>query len=362
MRINQDPFLTPKPRLFLFAGNSHTDALTWSQLSEDERVAASSVGYSQRMWDVESYTDALSDDDNVFYVSSSNTWVSRYMIIYFAAALCFCMMGIVDWIREGRFFHVCMVLAGIFGLVSSMLVESNEVASNIFNLVSVHFFLLEGVNIIRGRIQNLSQQRQGDSHKYPGTLALQLPSAAEAAKPLWWIPKTLWAAEILFVFGALIDCILSYFYFQPLAEFNWALAKAFLFSTVLWLAAALLYSAVTISVHCCYRSEEYKRAIYGQGQSGSKTLQAYAANDEEDEEDVEDDATASILPHSAPATDRYEGKSPCIPRLIQSTLSPTETMDSASVGTKTSAYDLENISPIPKQVAQPRPNDFTHDL
>ena len=126
------------------------------------------------------------DDDYVFLVGSSQTWVSRYMILYFCAAMCFVYVGVLDLIGEKNLFHVLMILAGAFGVVAAMLVEKDVYLSNVFSSVSVHFFLLEALTLF-------------GSHKR---------QRIDVGKTLW-LRYSLSFADVLFGVGALLDVIVS---------------------------------------------------------------------------------------------------------------------------------------------------------
>ena len=192
-------------------GSADTDELEWSELTTEQQSAATALGYNQQIWDQDESGASVAasyvsvDNDYIFLAPASNTWVSRYMILYFAAALCFVFVGIIDFCRapSNALFHINMILPGLFGLASAMLLEKHRLASNVLNLISVHFFLFEGLNICRVRFQlNVPNQRKGANN------AEAMPLTSD----LWWVPTVLVLADVCFVAGAVMDVVLSYFY------------------------------------------------------------------------------------------------------------------------------------------------------
>ena len=244
-----------------------SEELDWDELSAEEQQALVYLGYNQELWDNTPSTAMSSsayesvDDDYIFKVSTSReeeVWVSRYMILYFAAALSFVLMGLIDWIRERNWFHILMIMAGLFGLVSAMLLEKDRTASNACNLISVHFFFFEGLHIVWHRFESRKRLKSGNHEVSEEAAEGQGSSTHETSimSGLWWIPPLLIAADIFFVVGALLDVILSYFYFERSSEWNLAIARVFGFSSLLWLASALMYLLATLVVRfgwfpCC---------------------------------------------------------------------------------------------------------------
>ena len=259
-----------------------TDDMEWTELSPDQQAAAVTLGYDQALWDNEPETSAMAssaayvseDDDYVFLVSSArDVWVSRYMILYFAAALCFVLVGWIDWYRERKAFHMFMILAGLFGLISSMLVEKDRTASTACNLVSVHFFFLEGLNLVWYRIR---KRRRASKNDEENQVEEDLEEEVEEGtgrstsimSGLWWISPLEITADSFFFVGAFMDVVLSYFYFDRSSDWSLSLARVFGFSTLLWLCSALIYTVVTLVLYygwfpCCVGGDKLflKRGI-----------------------------------------------------------------------------------------------------
>ena len=162
----------------------------WRELTPEAQAAAALLGYDEESWDNEEvHEDAYEsvDDDYIFQVSGfADVWVSRYQIIYFFAALSFVFVGVLDLIRERVFFHMLMILAGLFGVASSVYVEEDIHVSNIFNSISVHLFLLEGITLFY-------------DHN-------RVKISAKAGK---WMKRSVKLADFEFALGAFVDVIVS---------------------------------------------------------------------------------------------------------------------------------------------------------
>ena len=212
LHLFRSPLTTTIQALWDRGGKVETEDLEWRQLSSEQQQAATLLGYDEYSWDgtdppdtQQTATDAASaststssmeeddyesvDDDYVFLVKSSNTWVSKYMIIYFCAALCFVIVGFLDLIREKKKFHVLMIIAGLTGLVSAMLVENYQYQSDIFNAISVHFFLLEALALF-------------ENHKR---------QAIPAEDDVPWLQTSMIVGDTCFAVGALLDAVVSLF-------------------------------------------------------------------------------------------------------------------------------------------------------
>lgn len=159
------------------------------------------------------------DDDYIFAVRT-DVWVSEYQILYFVAALCFVVVGVIDLLnKQGAITGGLMILAGLFGLVSAVLVERSLAASNLFDSISVHLFLLEAVQIMLSRLP-------------------------ETYSPL--LKSIVFAGDCCFVIGALGDVVLSYF--AVLDKFNTDLARIGIVAAAFWLVAAFVYLGKTFSM------------------------------------------------------------------------------------------------------------------
>jgi hypothetical protein len=77
--------------------------------------------------------------------------VSRYQMIFFlVGSLCFALSGFLDIINERDLWHIFRLLAGGFGVASAVYISLSDFhLSNIFNLISVHCYLLDALTMFR---------------------------------------------------------------------------------------------------------------------------------------------------------------------------------------------------------------------
>ena len=184
------------------------------------------------------------EDDYVFDVKRSS--ISTYMIVYFLAALSFVFVGILQFgAHTGYLSGGAMILAGLFGLVASMLVEKNPKQAEILNLVSVHLFFLQAIQILYWR--------------------RKLPA-------LW-----LHVGDVFFVVGSLIDIILGYV--AVMGTYKVAYAKTGIFAGCLWLVAAIVYVLSTI----LHGTEDEVLASESSSKEDPSTQQHTLCNDEDEE-------------------------------------------------------------------------------
>lgn len=205
-----------------------TNHLAWDDMSPELQVAAARFGYDKASWDADDpenpYVAYQSyDDDYLFPVNGdqeSELWVSRYQILYFFAALMFVITGFLDMFRERSLFHVLMILAGVFGLLSAIFVEGDARTSNILNLVSVHFFMAESFYLF-------------GAHKR---------AEVAAGDHLRCMMTAMVFGDLQFVLGAVLDVVLSYIWlFDAAAGWNTILTSVNVFAQVLWLNCSLIY-------------------------------------------------------------------------------------------------------------------------
>ena len=120
------------------------------------------------------------DDDYIDFTSDRVTW---YQILYFSAALSFVISGLLDMVESRAVFHSLMVLAGVFGVASSIYIESDEKLSNILDCVSVHLFLLEGLALF------------------------EKENRRELSEATRWYRRTVLFANGQFILGSLLDVV-----------------------------------------------------------------------------------------------------------------------------------------------------------
>jgi hypothetical protein len=209
--------------LWDMGGLAWSDEFWWDELTPEARAAAAILGYNEESWNnggdpAADYVSA--DDDYVFQVGNSDVWVSQYQIIYFFAALSFVLVGFLDLFREKHWFHILMILAGFFGLLSSIYVEYNVYYSNIFSSVSVHFFVFEALTLF-------------GEHNARRESARDVPN---------WMKNLAMLGDLEFILGALIDVVLSYFYLlDDTADWDVPIMVSAIFAAVMWLHCSLIY-------------------------------------------------------------------------------------------------------------------------
>lgn len=105
-------------------------------------------------------------------------------------------------------------------MLASVWVETNLATSNIFHCFSMHFFLFQSIAVLF----------------YRPHLRKLLPGPCKNA---------LWMGDISFIVGALMESILSYFYFKDDARENLRIARADSFAALLFFLTAAIYIAIT---------------------------------------------------------------------------------------------------------------------
>jgi len=70
---------------------------------------------------------------------------SKYLMLSLVAAFLFAVVGVLDLAIEPRIMGGVMVLAGVFGVLSVAVADSNQMSSQALNSVSVHLFVVEAV-------------------------------------------------------------------------------------------------------------------------------------------------------------------------------------------------------------------------
>jgi len=193
--------------------------LQWEALLDDLKITSAVLeADDDATWE----EAGLVDDDYVWQTPRSHVWVSEYMMLFFAAALCFVLVGALEYaalhVRHGdgdeikkrhRFLGVFLILAGCFGVLASLYTEKDEDLSNIFDFISVVMFLLEAIQVIA---------------THPSTIWLQ-------------------AAAYFFFVGSALDVIVAGLAF---VDYSWSLAVVDVFSATCWLVSALLHTGATM--------------------------------------------------------------------------------------------------------------------
>jgi hypothetical protein len=170
----------------------------WATLTPEQQQAAALVGYDQQSWDASVESDAydILDDDTLFYIhGKSGWWVGRYTVVYFSASFCFVLSGLADFFREKHFLNIFFFLGGVFGCISAIYTSNNDFAYFLFDVISVHMFLLEAIKMF------YEEESLGD----------------DAAR---WMKRSLMLANIEFLLGATLDvCVRPHICFSESRTF-----------------------------------------------------------------------------------------------------------------------------------------------
>jgi hypothetical protein len=213
--------LTILSELFFVAASALYVWLSIISLNYDQKLASMPSNITD-------YTDDYTwnyygwTDDYVFQTPNKGTYVSKYQIVYSAAAFLFIFVGVLDCFLRARLLATWFILAGSFGFASAAVLESNERLSNIFNCVSVQLFCVEAFTLLFGR------DEEG------------------------CIKRWLRVGDLFFVCGTCIDVALSYIYLFGTP--NIALTRLGIFSASCWLTCSIMYLSGTLYMGKCGRS------------------------------------------------------------------------------------------------------------
>jgi hypothetical protein len=205
---------------------------------------------------------AFHEDDYVWTPKIANAdapfpenQVSKYMILYFFAALGFLITGVIEVVLTRRsplsvqVLYYLMILAAAFGLVSAILTNKSPIWSNICNCVSTNLWALEAIFIVAQRLQG-----KGDYEEYDNVQTI-----CHLKTELW-----LWIADISFLIGTLGDAITSWLY---VFEYdNYTLGISAVIFALMWQICAFVYLTLAI-----YDWNEYKMYLDESGEYEQET-------------------------------------------------------------------------------------------
>jgi hypothetical protein len=214
--------------------------------------------------DVATWQAAGFVDDDYFFSINDKAWVSGYQMIYFSAALCFCLVGLLDFIQQPGWLSIGMISAGCFGLISAMLLHKNVYISNIFNLLSVHLFMVEAIGLF---FHHGSQSRSHPTAHAKNTRANSSSNSAtnkHMMEPLQYFVRV---GDVSWIGGTLMDVVLSYCALRN--TYNLAHAKASVLSSVLWLACSMIYITATCVAEYIVRKQFRLEAQFEKSYGGS---------------------------------------------------------------------------------------------
>ena len=185
--------------------------------------------------------------------AESDQSVSPGWTLLMAGAISFVAVGALDYWNTKLKIHILLILAGIFGVISSATSERQVQVSLVCNLLSAHLFLLESLQWIYRHVVKTKLDKD-DSRK-----------------------KSLLMAELgdfAFFVGAFMDVVLGYYYLVTnrnsgtdtlIGAQNVATSRAEMASAIFWLIASLF----TITVSCQLGKQGFVGA--GGGQSNLST-------------------------------------------------------------------------------------------
>jgi hypothetical protein len=169
-------------------------------------------------------------DYSIFTLGSIT--VTKHMILSFAAALCFTMVGVIEWIQYDYLFQLLLAISGVWGLLSSMFIYRNPATSLAFHTLSEHFFFGAAVLVLWLRYRQPTIPAQSRSNR----AALQTQE------------ELLLLADLCLATGALMACISSYMpinHGADAAALMVDVQRLNVFSAILWVFCAVVYLCLT---------------------------------------------------------------------------------------------------------------------
>lgn len=290
---------------------------------------------------------AFAEDDIVWLprVANENApgiepYVSKYMMLYFWAALGFIVSGCIEvyltrkaawWVRA---IYFTMIIAASFGFVSAILTNKDPFWSNICNCISVNLWALESIVIVMARLKG--HEEFVETEQYDKTdLILG-----------WNIKKWFWVADISFLIGTWGDAITSYWYVFERDTFSvGVLAIVF---AAFWLLCAFVYLGVAIYDFKEYKyyqemEKEYYQEIKGlEVEDGKNTsfLTEKDASQESDSTPGEDDKKPEVGVEQAPIPSVGVEQAPV-------TIAPVDTTIDVEEDPATTPVSVEPIEQAP---------------
>ena len=266
-----------------------------------ENVTNADDDYTWMVWYNES---AFPEDDYVWLPAAApqdapwpESYVSKYQLLYFFAALGFIISGIIEsvlarksplWIRA---IYYTMIVAATFGLVSAILTNKSPQWSAIASCVSVNLWAIESCIIVGSRTKGFSEWSVSENYDSTENLFG------------WSIKNWLWIADISFMIGTWGDAITSWFYvFERDSFVLGVLAIVFAF---FWLLCALIYFPLSIYDHLEFRNymtlaSEYEEELKLFGgkvdvvEEGGMATEKEASQDNDAPESAPDDPEKKI--------------------------------------------------------------------
>lgn len=220
-----------------------TEDLYWQELTPAQQEQAAVLGYTQVLWDEAQNGDyditdnatpseSAGQDDDYPVVGGTATATDSAaadddleddegdnFAVDLMAAICFLMVGVLNWLRERQVFHIWMVQGGVFGILAALCMNWSDFASLLLQTVSVHCFLLEAV------------------------FMLKLRATLRPVEGLETMSYALWGADLLYAAGAIIQVVLVYWlHVDGEASDETSLAYCEVFASWFWFFTAVIYT------------------------------------------------------------------------------------------------------------------------
>jgi hypothetical protein len=258
---------------------SDDDEAWWSYYNN-----TSSTTISQFDW--QTNNRPFLDDDIVFHGQETLPSVSRYQLICLGAAVFFLLAGLLQclWgtsIADGEMWQKIvfgvMVIAAMFDVASSVLLEINGQMATILYSVSAHLFAVQAMSLI---VIHCSDEEGGC---FDENDKVSVDSFNK--------DRSIWVdfAGLSFLVGSLMDVFLSYFQIHETAGISHAYAG--LVSAILWLLSSLAYLTVAIrdilsyDDDCSETGRDSASSVLSAGGEGFEARKQIVSSHGVDEED-----------------------------------------------------------------------------
>lgn len=166
--------------------------------------------------------DLLQNGDNIASMDGVNG--ASQQVLYFLASSCMLAVGFLGWVREQQIFHIWMVQGALFGVLSALSMTISDFGTLILRTLSVHCFLVEAIFL------------------------LWLRSTLRPLEELKLLSYALWAADLFFAVGTIVQIALVYWLHfsdgEALYELNYA--DGDVFSSWCWGISAMLHLVGTV--------------------------------------------------------------------------------------------------------------------
>ena len=253
--------------------NADDDAAWWNYFMNctDDQFMPENVTNADddNTWMVWYNETAFFEDDSYYWlpkIANENAegyepYVSKYMILYFFAALGFIVTGVIEVILARKHFwyrmlYYGMIIAASFGFVSAILTNKDPLWSNICSAISVHIWALEAILIFVQRCRGEYSDTE-NYDKQEGFLGLSIRT--------WF-----YIADVSFLIGTVGDVGTSYFYIFEYSGIYIGICG--IIFAMGWLICALIYLAISIYDHIQFKKYFYELQEHEDGTNGKPLL------------------------------------------------------------------------------------------